>query len=246
MLFLCGINVGGKNKLPMAKLVALFEELGCEDVQTYIQSGNVVFEASARLAKTLPAQVSTELGERLGLAVPVQLRSARELRRALRTHPLVTGGVEVSSLHVMFLADRPSAARIKKLDPDRSPGDRFTVIGREIYLCCPNGIARTKLTNAYFDTALRTVCTIRNWRSAQKLLAPALAMLAESQVLAAHSSTPPQCRIRKYLASDLPITVPLPSDPKPISNRHNHCLHPWVRSHDLIAHGAELVDQYLS
>ena len=163
MLFLCGINVGGKNKLPMAKLVALFEELGCEDVQTYIQSGNVVFEASA------------------GLALPVQLRSAWELRRALRTHPLATGGVEVSSLHVMFLADRPSAARIKKLDPDRSPGDRFTVIGREIYLCCPNGIARTKLTNAYFDTALRTVCTIRNWRSAQKLLA--LAMLAESQVL---------------------------------------------------------------
>ena len=75
------------------------------------------------------------------------------------------------ALHVMFLADRPSAARVKKLDLDRSPGDRFTVIGREIYLCCPNAIARTKLTNTYFDAVLGTVCTMRNWRTAQKLLA---------------------------------------------------------------------------
>ncbi len=165
-----GINVGGKNKLPMAKLVDLFEELGCEDVRTYIQSGNVVFEASATLAKTLPARLSTRLMKDLGLKVPVQLRSAKELGKVLGKHPLAAG-VEVSALHVMFLADRPTAAQVRKLDPDRSPGDRFTVVGREIYLCCPNGIARTKLTNAYFDSALSTVGTIRNWRTAHKLLA---------------------------------------------------------------------------
>ena len=166
-----GINVGGKNKLPMQKLVLLFQELGCENVRTYIQSGNVVFEASAALAKRLPAQVSARLERDLGLTVPVQLRSAAELSKALAVHPLAARGVDEKFLHVMFLADRPTAARVKKLDPDRSPGDRFTVVGREIYLCCPNGIARTKLTNVYFDGALDTVSTIRNWRTAQKLLA---------------------------------------------------------------------------
>lgn len=164
-----GINVGGKNKLPMAKLVALFEKLGCEDVRTYIQSGNVVFAASAALAKALPAKLSARILKDLGLKVPVQLRSAKELANALRKHPL-TAGVEDSALHIMFLADRPTAAQLKKLDPDRSPGDRFKVIGREIYLCCPNGVARSKLTNAYFDAALGTVGTARNWRTANKLL----------------------------------------------------------------------------
>lgn len=165
-----GINVGGKNKLPMAKLIAVFEKLGCEDVHTYIQSGNVVFAASATLAETLPARVSTRLMKDLGLKVPVQLRSAKDLGKVLAKHPLAAG-VEEGALHVMFLADRPTAAQLKKLDPDRSPGDSFAVVGREIYLCCPNGIARTKLTNAYFDAALDTVGTIRNWRTANKLLA---------------------------------------------------------------------------
>lgn len=165
-----GINVGGKNKLPMAKLIAVFEKLGCEDVHTYIQSGNVVFAASATLAKTLPARVSARLVKDLGLKVPVQLRSAKELGKVLGKHPLAAG-VEEGALHVMFLADRPAAARLKKLDPDRSPGDSFAVVGREIYLCCPHGIARTKLTNAYFDAALDTVGTLRNWRTANKLLA---------------------------------------------------------------------------
>lgn len=166
-----GINVGGKNKLPMAKLVAIFEELGCAAVRSYIQSGNVVFEASPALAKTLPAKVAARIEHDLGLRIPVQLRSAAELRSALRAHPLQSRGTPEDALHVMFLCDRPAAAKVKQLDPDRSPGDRFAVRGREIYLLCPGGIARTKLTNAWFDTALGTVSTTRNWRTAQALLA---------------------------------------------------------------------------
>ena len=69
------------------------------------------------------------------------------------------------------MAGRPSAARVRELDPDRSPGDLFRVVGREIYLMCPNGVARTKLTNAWFDAQLGTVSTFRNWRTARKLLA---------------------------------------------------------------------------
>ena len=166
-----GINVGGKNKLPMKTLVELCEELGCVDVRTYIQSGNVVFGAGAALAKVLPERVSGRIEEELGIVVPVLVRTAAELAKAAKAHPLAVGGVDETSLHLMFLADRPSAARVRKLDPARSPGDRYRVVGREVYLLCPNGMARTKLTNAYFDSALDTVSTTRNWRTTQKLLA---------------------------------------------------------------------------
>jgi uncharacterized protein (DUF1697 family) len=165
-----GINLGGKNRLPMAGLVALFESVGCTGVRTYIQSGNVAFEASAALAKALPAKVAAGIEREFGIMVPVQLRSAAELRAALRVHALQDRGTPESALHVMFLRDRPKASKVKLLDPDRSPGDRFAVRGREVYLLCPNGIARTKLTNAWFDAALGTVSTTRNWRTAQALL----------------------------------------------------------------------------
>ena len=171
LALLRGINVGGKNKLPMPTLVQLFEELGCENVRTLIQSGNVVFDARAGLIRSLAAKVSSRIEQDLGLSVPVQLRSAAELLEALRVHPLAGAGVDENTLHVGFLAERPTAARVRKLDPDRSPGDRFRVVGREIYLCCPNGMARTKLTNATFDAQLGTVSTFRNWRTARKLLA---------------------------------------------------------------------------
>ena len=71
---------------------------------------------------------------------------------------------------VTLAADGPSAARRRALDPDRSPGDRFEIRGTEIYLWCPNGMARTKLTNAFFDRGLDTVSTARNWRTVHKLL----------------------------------------------------------------------------
>jgi len=171
LALLRGINVGGKNKLPMATLVRFFEELGCENVRTLIQSGNVVFDAGPRQLGGLAAKVSSRIEQDLGLSVPVQLRSAGELRKALRVHPLAGAGVDEGALHVGFLAERPSAARVRKLDPERSPGDRFRVVGREIYLLCPNGVARSKLTNAYFDALLGTVSTFRNWRTANKLLA---------------------------------------------------------------------------
>jgi uncharacterized protein (DUF1697 family) len=71
----------------------------------------------------------------------------------------------------MFLRDAPAKAKIAALDPDRSPPDTFVVKGREIYLSCPNGVGRSKLTNAWFDTKLATISTSRNWRTVLKLAA---------------------------------------------------------------------------
>ena len=69
-----------------------------------------------------------------------------------------------------FLEATPDPANVDALDPDRSPGDEFAVLGREVYLHCPNGMARTKLTNAYFDSRLATTSTMRNWKTVLKLL----------------------------------------------------------------------------
>jgi uncharacterized protein (DUF1697 family) len=161
-----GINVGGNNLLPMKDLAALFTEAGCKDVATYIQSGNVVFTAEPALAAKLPALVAAGILASHGIKAPVLVRSADELRAVLLGNPYPG---DEAMLHVMFLADRPDPAKVAALDPAVSPGDSYTVAGREIYLRLPNGVARTKLTNAWFDARLATVSTGRNWRTVAKL-----------------------------------------------------------------------------
>jgi uncharacterized protein (DUF1697 family) len=168
-----GINVGGRNKLPMKELAAIFTDLGGRDVRTYIQSGNVVFGVDEALAADLPPRVSDAIAARHGLEVPVVLRTAGELSGVLRDNPFLAEATDPRHLGVMFLADEPDEAARNGLDPDRSPGDSFQVRGREIYLHLPNGVARSKLTNAWFDRQLGTICTGRNWRTVSKLVAMA-------------------------------------------------------------------------
>lgn len=158
-----GINVGGKNKLPMKELVALVEKLGATDVESYIQSGNVVFDASAKVARDFAGKLEAAIEARFGFSSPVVLRSASELAAVLEAPPF--GEAPIETRHVGFLADPPAKARVASLDPARSPGDSFAVRGSEIYLHLPNGVARSKLTNAYFDSKLGTTTTIRNWKT---------------------------------------------------------------------------------
>ena len=165
-----GINVGGKNKLPMRDLATMFREAGCGDVQTYIQSGNVLFRADPALAEDIPSLISASILSRFGYRVPVITRTAQELEQTVQANPFAEAGAEADKLLVFFLADLPDPAHVEALDPNRSPGDEFVVLGREIFLHCPNGLARSKLTNSYFDTSLSTTSTGRNWRTVRKLL----------------------------------------------------------------------------
>ena len=164
-----GINVGGKNLLPMTDLARLFEAAGCAGVRTYIQSGNVLFTASRARAEKLPDLIASGIADRFGHRVPVLLRTAAELGETIRQNPFLEAGAAEDWLHVMFLAKQPDAGRVATLDALRSPPDAFAVRGREIYLHCPNGMAKTKLTNAYFDSRLVTVSTARNWRTVRRL-----------------------------------------------------------------------------
>ena len=163
--FLRGVNVGGKNKLPMKDLVALFEKAGATDVRTYVQSGNVVFDAPARAAGGLAASITQLVATKFGHAPVVILRTKDELEAAIEANPFLARNPDLGRLHVMFLADEPAAERAASLDPNRSPGDEYALAGRDIYLYLPGGVATSKLTNAYFDAKLKTVSTGRNWRT---------------------------------------------------------------------------------
>jgi len=165
-----GINVGGKNRLPMRNLIEIFAELGCVDVTSYIQSGNVIFKAPADLARRVPTLVAKRVQGTLGMTVPIVLRSSKELEDVSRNNPFLKTASELDRLHVAFLAELPRSTTAASLDPKRSPPDRFVLRGREIYLSLPNGVAKTKLTNAYFDSKLATVSTLRNWNTVQKLI----------------------------------------------------------------------------
>ncbi len=163
-----GINVGGKNILPMKELAAMFERAGGAHVRTYIQSGNVIFEAVPDAAK-IADSVSAKIEKKFGFRIPMVLRTYEQLAKAIAGNPFLKAGMEQKALHVYFLADTPSVACCTSLDKNRSAPDAFEVRGSEIYLHMPNGMGRTKLTNAYFDSKLLTTSTARNWATILKL-----------------------------------------------------------------------------
>jgi len=171
LALLRGINVGGKNKLPMKDLIEIFVSNGCENVLSYIQSGNIIFRAAPSVAAEISTAIAARITERFGHRVPVLLRTVEELRHVTHNNPFLQAGAAEDTLHVMFLADLPSPERVATLDPNRSPPDAFRVLGREVYLNLPKGVADSKLTNAYFDSKLATTSTGRNWRTVCKLLA---------------------------------------------------------------------------
>lgn len=166
-----GINVGGKNKIPMTELKSLFASLGLEDVVTYIQSGNVVFRSPAGDAQDIAAGIQKRIAEDFGFSVTVLLRTPAELGEITECNPFLRGEADLSKLHVVFLDGPPPADGVAQLDPGRSPPDEFSMSGREIYLHLPNGAGRSKLTIDYFERVLGIAATARNWNTLLKLLA---------------------------------------------------------------------------
>lgn len=165
-----GINVGGKHRVPMAALRELFIAAGASEVETYIQSGNVVYSATSKLARTLPEKVRNAITETFEFDVPIVSRSAAELREAASEHPFADRVADEKLLMVAFLDRKPGAGKIAALDPNRSPGDLMEVRGQHVYLAFPNGSGRSKLDANWLDRSLDAVGTWRNWRTVQALL----------------------------------------------------------------------------
>lgn len=163
-----GINVGGQKMVKMDRLRASFEALGFAQVQTYLQSGNVVFKAG----KGSPADLTDKIEKRIlrdfGFPVTVVLRTAAELKETIRDNPfLKEKGIDATKLHVTFLSEAPaSVERLASLD---SGSDRFRHSGKEVHLHCPDGYGRTKLSNNALEKALSVRATTRNWNTVNRL-----------------------------------------------------------------------------
>ena len=162
-----GVNVG-KNKLAMPDLRALLTDLGAQDVRTYLQSGNAVFGHATNDVTDLAQSIEYGLA-RLGVSSKVLLRTGSELSGVLAGNPYLERESDPTKLHVTFLAEAPAADRAQRLQAPAGETADFSIAGKEVYLHCPDGYGRTKLTINFFESRLGTVATTRNWRTVTAL-----------------------------------------------------------------------------
>jgi uncharacterized protein (DUF1697 family) len=165
-----GINLGARNKVSMADLRELFRDLGAEEVTTYVQSGNVVFRSSGARDDLVQA-IESEIRSRTGIDVAVVLRTKEELARLVAGNPFADEP-DPTKLHVTFLAAPPDRTRVETLAEKRFEPDEFRVKQDAVYLHCPNGYGRSKLSNAFFEKHLAVAATTRNWRTVTTLAEP--------------------------------------------------------------------------
>jgi len=167
-----GINVGGKNILPMKDLQALLADLGLQQVRTYIQSGNVVFQNTEVKSSHLSVLIARAISERFGFEPSVLLLTKEELAQAIALNPFPDAISEPKSLHLFFMASAPQNPDLSALESARKDGEEFALIDRVFYLHAPAGIGRSKLA-AGVEKSLGVPVTGRNWRSVDKIMAMA-------------------------------------------------------------------------
>ena len=169
-----GINVGATRSLPMERLRELCEQVGMHDPRTYIQSGNVIFEAAKKdlsgLAKNLEAAIEADRGFRPSVVV----RTRDELAAAIEGNPFAARAkFEPAKLLVMFLKSKPAAGAQHALDGVKRGAEQMRLVGRELFIEFPDGIGRSKLALAAVEKALGVPATGRNWNTLLNLLAMA-------------------------------------------------------------------------
>lgn len=171
--FLRAVNVGGNRKLPMAELRAYLTDLGAREVQTYIQSGNVVFRVASVALPRLREAFVAGADQRFGFDLAWATRSAAELARVVSSNPFLVGrsaGVDTKQLHVGFLDAAPRPEAVATLPESPSPPDDYRVLGSEVYFHFPDGVGRSKLANGTTFARLGVNMTMRNWRTVLTML----------------------------------------------------------------------------
>lgn len=163
-----GINVGGKNDLPMKELVAILEYLGSRNVKTYIQSGNAVFESNEKNASQFSSKISVEIKKRRGFEPYVLLLEIEEMEKVIAGNPFPEAESEPNTLHVGFLSSAPMNPDLKTLESLKKESERFLLKGAVFYLHAPEGVGRSKLA-ASAERLLSISMTDRNWRTVCKI-----------------------------------------------------------------------------
>ncbi|MFA5326977.1 MAG: DUF1697 domain-containing protein [Prolixibacteraceae bacterium] len=166
-----GINVGKGRKVPMADLKVLCGKLGLQNIQTYIQSGNVVFEqAKPEPIPELQDRLQQTFTKAFGFDIPVLIRTTAEWAESIAKSPfLKEENVDIDRLHLTCLKEDPSSELLEKIKSYQYLPDRYEIIGRDVFIFCAAGYGTSKLTNPFFESKLKVPATTRNWKTVMKL-----------------------------------------------------------------------------
>jgi len=169
VVLLRGINIGPRNRISMPELREALEDAGYDDIQTYVQSGNVAL--TSRAAATKVAQDCERLiADRFKLEIAVVTRTRNELAKIVERDPLGRVAKDPKRYQVSFLEAKPAARIVRELEEVATAGEKVVSIGRELYAWHPDGVARSKLWAKLAGKGLGVTATARNWTTVEKLL----------------------------------------------------------------------------
>ncbi len=164
-----GINVGGHNRLPMQGLKDILYDLGLKSVQSYIQSGNVVFSGQNLVPELLGQQISSAINDHYGFKPFVLVLSKTAFDQSIRDNPFTDKISENKHMHVFFPTEAPQCPDLPRLSDLADKSEEFHLGKTCFYLYAPAGIGRSKLA-AKVDTCLGTKTTARNWRTVMAVM----------------------------------------------------------------------------
>jgi uncharacterized protein (DUF1697 family) len=165
-----GINVSGHKMIKMDALRELCTTLQFKNTQTYIQSGNIVFQYQKVKEQKLTETIKAAILKQFGFEVPVIVIEYDEWKKVIKDNPFTKDKAkDPAYLHVTFLADIPDAEKAAKLTGEKYPGEEIRIIGKAVYLYCPNGYGNAKLTNSFLESKLKVMATTRNWKTTNEL-----------------------------------------------------------------------------
>lgn len=166
-----GINVGGHNPIKMEALRQMYAKLGYTCVQSYIQSGNVIFNTTETDILSLEETISAKINEAFGFKAHVLVITVDELENALKNNPYRNDSLkDPTKIYLTFLSKIPDKSQLDIIQPTLYAPDEFSLFAKVIYNYCPNGYGSTKLTNTFFEKKLKLNATNRNLRTVTDLL----------------------------------------------------------------------------
>ena len=166
-----GINVGGKHKIKMEALEKIFNDFGYNNVQSYIQSGNVFFDSDEINKKKLENNLKNKIFYLFGYDVPVIIKDAFGLKKIIRNNPFLKNKeIDPAHFHVTFLSAIPTIELVQRIPKRTINNEECEIIKDIIYSYCPNGYGVAKMNNMYFESKLKIIATTRNWKTCNELL----------------------------------------------------------------------------
>ncbi len=170
IILLRGINVSGQKKIKMAEFRDLILEAGFQNVQTYIQSGNILLKSDSG-EKSIAQSIEELIFKHYGYNVSVLVFSKEYFKEIMEANPFTKiGRIDTTKLHVTLLHELPSSEAAEALNGFKDGNNEFIIDGKTIYLYCPDGYGKVKINNTFFEKKLKSIATTRNWKTMNTLL----------------------------------------------------------------------------